>query len=52
MTKPYLLSIGVGLPLAGLWGHYYFDTKRKWKLRSVRFLGIHVVIACYRKTSV
>lgn len=46
---PYLLSIGVGLPLAGIWGHRYIPVRKRHRLRSFRFLGMHVVWTSYKR---
>lgn len=47
--RPFLTSVGVGVPLFGLWGHRYIETRRKHKLRSFQFLGFHVVLASYKR---
>lgn len=48
MTKPYLMSLGIGFPFWGLWGHRYIDVKKK-RRGKFRFLGFHVVWASYAK---
>jgi hypothetical protein len=42
MRKPYLLSIGVGLPLIGVWGHHYYNVRKKHR-GNARLLGLHIV---------
>jgi hypothetical protein len=41
--KPYLVSVGIrGL---GIHFHFYFHSRRKWKLR---WIGNHLVITSYK----
>jgi hypothetical protein len=47
--KPYLLSVGISIPLFGIYGHWYMDTKKKRKLQNRKALGIGVVWTTYTK---
>ena len=49
MSKPYLLSIGIGFPLFGVWMHKYISVKKKRKVKSKSFLGCHIVYTTYRR---
>jgi len=46
-SKPYLLSVGIGFPLFGLWGHWYRPVRKKRKLKHMRFLGIQIIYTTY-----
>lgn len=47
--RPYLLSVGFGIPRLSFWWHGYFDVKRKRRHGSASFLCFRSVWACYRK---
>lgn len=48
MPRPFLTSVGFGMPIWGVWGHRYFYTKRRWKFRYWVFLGFRVVLTSYK----
>lgn len=47
--KPYLLSVGFGIPRISLWYHGYWDVKRHHPLGTASFLCFRAVWSCYRK---
>jgi len=36
------MSVGVGMPFVGVWGHHYYNVHKKHR-GSVRLLGLHIV---------
>jgi len=48
-SKPYLMSVGVSIPLFGIFGHRYFRVNRKYKMKTFKFLGVRVVWTTYRR---
>jgi hypothetical protein len=46
---PYLLSLGIGLPVFGVWMHKYVATKKKRPATSKTFLGCHIVYTTYQR---
>jgi hypothetical protein len=49
LRKKYLVSVGGGLPVFGLWWHRYFYAKRKPKFRHFKILGVQIVITGYKR---
>ena len=49
VDKPYLLSIGFGMPLFGIWGHKYIPIKRKKTQKHLKFLGFQFVWTSYKR---
>jgi len=45
-----MLSVGMGLPLFGVWMHRYFHVRRHHRMRTISFMGCHVVWTTYRRS--
>jgi len=45
--KPYLTSVGISVPLFGVYGHRYVATKKRHKLRTIRRFGMSIVLVSY-----